>query len=302
MITRPIIVITSLGRTGTRFFAKLFRQLLPSASSLHEPDIFNFSLKHGKGVKHVVEQIRESGFQNIILKKMLKRWSLIEISDARVRGSIAHQDALRQLYKFRNEFISSRPGNIYVESSTAHYGVIDILTKVYSKHRVVFIVRDGRDWVRSWMNWGERGGMYTKGKIRGIWAHRWPTANDFQKDPYSILWNSMSRFEKLCWAWQKLNSYALRTAALNDCAKVYRFEDIFSRDHENGHIVDLIEFATGFLELRDAVDLRSVRQSIQNRVHESSGAFPAYSDWSQKQKDVFQELCGTLMKQMEYDF
>ncbi len=83
MIDKPSIIITSLGRTGTKFFADFFADIIPESTSLHEPDIFNFSLKKGKGLKYLNKQLRESDFKNLILKKALGKWSLVSLSDKR---------------------------------------------------------------------------------------------------------------------------------------------------------------------------------------------------------------------------
>ena len=79
MIEKPSIIVTSIGRTGTKFFAGLFDNIIPEATSLHEPDIFNFSLKKGKGIEYLKKQIKESDFKNLILKKALGKWSLVQI-------------------------------------------------------------------------------------------------------------------------------------------------------------------------------------------------------------------------------
>ena len=54
VIEKPTILITSLGRTGTDFFAKLFAHVLPNCTSLHEPDIIQ-----NVGVDDILDYIEE---------------------------------------------------------------------------------------------------------------------------------------------------------------------------------------------------------------------------------------------------
>ena len=98
MIDKPSIVITSLGRTGTKFFQELFADIIPDATSLHEPDYLNFGQYHGisERFRQLVRQMQESGFSNLIIRKALGKWSLITISDARLRGTLGYSEAVEQ--------------------------------------------------------------------------------------------------------------------------------------------------------------------------------------------------------------
>jgi hypothetical protein len=79
LITKPTIIITSLGRTGTKFFQLLFEEIVPDSTSLHEPDYLNFGQYRGWGerIRQVVRQLRESGVSNLVVRKSLGKWSLI---------------------------------------------------------------------------------------------------------------------------------------------------------------------------------------------------------------------------------
>jgi len=299
MIKKPTIIITSLGRTGTKFFAILFRDLLPNATCLHEPDVFNFFQyeRADERFRQTIKQIWEVGFYNLFVRKALGSGSLVAISDSRVRGEIGYDEAKRKLLKQRSRFIYSRAGSTYVESSISYYGLIDVLNSAYEHHRFAYVVRDARDWVRSNMNWGQ---MYNKSKIRTIFAHTWPTASEIESDPYRSEWNSMSRFERLCWAWVRLNEYALNAVRENPSARVFRFEDVFNSDDRYQHLADLVNFTTDMPRI-EPVPPDALEGWLDRRIHKSSDKFPSWSDWSAEHKQQFVEVCGSLMEELDYE-
>jgi hypothetical protein len=299
MISKPVIIITSLGRTGTQFFATLFKELLPNATALHEPDVFNFFQYEGtrERIRQTFKQVRSVGFYNLFVRKALGDGSIIELSDARVRGKLSDRETVRQLMKQRCSFVNSRGGYLYVESNAGYYGLMDVLSEVFEHYRSAYIVRDGRGWVRSKMNWGQ---MYNKGKVRAIFAHTWPTALDIESDPYRSEWNSMSRFERICWAWTRLNKYALGTVQENPNARIFRFEDIFKSKDRYQHLAELVDFVT-YMPGVAPVPTKALDGWLDHQIHKSSGDFPAWPEWSTQHKQQFVEICGPLMEELGYE-
>jgi hypothetical protein len=297
-VDKPVIVITSLGRTGTKFFAALFSDTIAKATSLHEPDVFNLFqyADADERIRQTIKQIQEVGFYNLFIRKVLGSGNIIELSDARIRNQLKYEEAVRRLSKQRANFICSREVLAYIESNIGYYGLIDVLNDVCEHHRVVYIVRDGRDWARSHMNWGQ---LYNKSKIRAIFAHTWPTALEIESDSYRSKWNSMSRFERICWAWSRLNGYALSTVQENPNARVFRFEDIFKSENRYQHLAELVNFATDMLGV-DPVPAEALDGWLDRKIHKSSGDFPAWPEWSTQQKQQFTEICGPLMEELGY--
>jgi hypothetical protein len=304
MIEKPSIIIASLGRTGTRYFYTLFKHIVPGSTSLHEPDVFQIVLpRHmsgrdwlGQTVKRILEQAKEVGTSNLVIRKVLGRWSLIELSDARLRGQLDHDEAVHQVLAQRRDFVHSRSGSVYVESNRAYYGLLDVLRDVYGCHRAAYIVRDARDWIVSTMNWGEK---YGKGRIRSLIAHSWPTAAEIEGDPYATQWDSMSRFEKLCWAWATLNTYALQTIQLNPNARLFRFEDIFRAEGRYQNLTEMVQFLTT-LPGHGVLSVSPLDGWLDREVHKSSGSFPMWPDWSEAQRDTFRQICGPLAERLGY--
>ncbi|MGM0504861.1 MAG: hypothetical protein ACQESQ_09600 [Bacteroidota bacterium] len=297
MINKPSIIITSLGRTGTKFFATLFSDIIPDATSLHEPDLFHFNLKQKKGVKFVFYQIEKSGFYNLILKKILGDWSLIKLSDDRIKGLLNNSNVKSKIYKQRKKFIDNKAVNIYIESNLGYYGLIDLLPKVFDQHNILFVIRDGRFWVDSWMNWGFS--IYNKSNIRKAIGHNWPMACEFETDPYKNVWNHMSNFEKLCWAWSKLNTFALDCLKQNPNAQLVRFEDIFEADNRYDNLKVAVDFATQFND-GTKLEYKPLDGWLENKVH-TSGKKSSSDNWTKQQNETFQRMCGPLMEKLGYE-
>ena len=299
MIETPAIVITSLGRTGTKFFTALFGELLPDATSLHEPDYLNFGQYRGVSEKtnQVVRQLQEVGMRNLIIRKALGQWSLKELSDARVRRQLSYEDAVRNVLSQRKQFISSRKGSIYIESSSAYYGLIDVLTDVYQRHKVAYIVRDGRHWVRSMINFQPG---YNRGRIRRLISPPLPSASEIADDPFNSRWPSMSLFQQLCWAWSTLNKYAIETISDNPNARLFQFEDIFQTDDRYQHLKELVQFLT-FDSHRRWISTGALDGWLDRKIHKSQGEFPAWGQWSNNRKQQFLEICGPLMERLGYE-
>ena len=96
---------------------------------------------------------------------------------------------------------------------------------IFNNFKIVHIIRDGRDYLRSGM-----------GRI-------WYTKEDddprmkatyFPNDPYYDKWNEMSRFEKICWRWQKKDGFIYDQVEEMDNAITVKFEDIFKDDNFTG--------------------------------------------------------------------
>jgi len=295
MITKNTILITSIGRTGTEFFSKFFSDIIPNCTSLHEPDIIkNPRLENDK--RNYLKQIQYAGIWRLIFLKIFKKWTIVRLSDARFLGRIDFHQTVQKLYDQRNSFISQLPGSVYVESNLGYYGLLDVTPAVFQNHKAIYLVRDGRDWVRSTYNWGE---AYGKNGIRKLFEHVWPTASQINGDPFAEQWDNLSRFEQLCWAWSKLNSYALNTMQTNPNARMFKFEDIFKSKDKYDVLNDLVSFTTSLPGL-STEKIKKTDGWLEQRIHQSSSKLQAWDTWSEDQRNQFNKICGPLMEDLEY--
>jgi hypothetical protein len=297
MIEKPSILITSVGRTGTEFFAKLFSEILPDCTSLHEPDIFKYTGIQNR-LGHFSEQIRQAGLWRMVILKALGKWTLVNISDARFRGVLDYHQAATRLHDQRLGFVARMPGTIYVESNLGYYGLLDVLPETFKNHRAIYIVRDARDWIRSTYNWGE---VYGKKGLRKLLAHKWPTAGDIPGDALARKWESLSKFERLCWTWARLNEFALNNISKNPHARLFHFEKIFTGEKRYSYLNDLLQFATSLTGMEHPL-LNSTDGWLERKIHESSNRFPGWETWTVDQKRHFEIICGPLMAKLGYPF
>jgi hypothetical protein len=299
MIEKPSIIITSLGRTGTLFLQKLFDASILDGTCLHEPDRLNFGQYKGirNKISQIYRQINESGASNILVRKFfLSDWSIDAISKNRIIGKLSSQEARQRIISQRKKFIHGQPGSLYVESSSAFYGVIDLLEDVFTQHRMIYIVRDGRDWVRSKMNFGT---MYNKSRLQRLISVSWPTAVELNDSIYEKKWHGMTRFEKICWAWTTFNQYALKCSAKNPYARIFRFEDLIKSPRAGQNLSSLMDFVTDLVPSmkvkKDGLD-----EWLNQKTHSSQKLFPAWEQWSNEQIIFFIRICGPLMEKMGY--
>jgi hypothetical protein len=295
MIEKPSILVTSLGRTGTEFFARFFGQVFPDATSLHEPDIFQYTGVDNR-LAHYLGQVGRAGLWRMGFLKAVGRWTLVKISDERFLERIDSEQARSRLERQRRSFIREMPGSIYVEANIGYYGLLDVLPQIFRHHRAAFFVRDGRDWVRSHMNWGE---LYGKRGLRKLISHHWPTAAEVPGDALGERWTRLSRFEKLCWAWTRLNQYALDTLSANPNARVFRFEDIFSEKPEP--LAELLEFLTALPGIAP-ISVENACALLKKPSHQSSKEFPAWTGWAREQQRHFEHVCSPMMDRLAYRY
>ena len=295
-IEKPTILITSLGRTGTEFFSKFFAGIIPDCTSLHEPDIVQNIGVENK-LAHFAQQVHRAGIWRMVVLKAIGKWTLVKLSDSRVMGTLENRSESKKLYNQRNGFINKMPGEVYVEANIGYYGLLDITPEVFTTHKAIFIVRDGRDWIRSHLSWGE---FYGKSGIRKLFSHNWPTAKDIPRDPYNEKWDTLTRFEQMCWAWTRLNDYALRTISKNQNAMVFQFEKLFLGEEKYQVLNKLVSFSTSLPGI-DTAHLGKASGWLERKSHQSSLNFPSWEKWPKKQKKQFKTICGAQMQKLGYN-
>ena len=283
MIHKPSIIISSIGRTGTTFFPVLLKEIIPTCTALHEPDIIhvNFKRRNISGdFYRFIEQVATVGFSKIIIQKLLGHFSISELSDTRVRSQKSTNEIKKELLRQRDFLVNRVPGVLYVESNFGYYGLLDIIPDVFSNVRIVYIIRDGRDWVRSWMNAGE---LYEKGKFRSLFVHTWLRADELDDDPYKEKWEEMSRFEKICWAWVRLNEFALTALDSNEHAKLIKFEDIFQSNRRYENLDNLLKFCLSINGL-EKLPRKSTQGFLDRKINHIEFNYPGWDLWETRQK------------------
>jgi len=247
---KPVFIV-STGRTGTQFLAEFFDHY-QETMAFHEPS-------------------------PSFLRKALKY----------VRGEIPFNKMKILLQKRRLPYfnLAKRKGcNYYIEANNRLFPMLAPLEKAFPEARVIHIVRDGRDYVRSGMsrNW------YTEeDETRRLKSMAVP------EDPWHEEWHSMSRFEKICWRWQKKNEFIAKNIDNFDHSLTVKFEDIFHSNDNRGlrRIADFIGLDSNTTDL---LIEKLISQKINaNKRYE----IPKWTEWSLNRQKAFDKIAGSHMRQ-----
>jgi len=173
----------------------------------------------------------------------------------------------------------------YLESNNRLYSLIPIIKQSIPNSKFIHIVRDGRDVVRSGMsrNYYESNDPFPRIK-----------ATDFPQDPWYSKWNKMSRFEKVCWWWQKKDNF-IRKSVQNDYSITLKFENIFNGKEDYPGMKKLAEFI--------GVSLKNI--PLENRMNNKCNSTKQYSiphwkNWTDEHTRSFLTIAGDQMQKYNY--
>ncbi|MFW5808332.1 MAG: sulfotransferase [Spirochaetota bacterium] len=177
--------------------------------------------------------------------------------------------------------------NRYIESNNRLFSLVKPLRFAFPDSRIIHIIRDGRDYVSSGMN------------------RNWYTADDtdhrlsavsFPDDPCHDTWDSMSRFQKICWRWQKKDGF-IHDALRDDPKSItVKFEDIFNSIGNSG-LYRIIDFIGLTREEAEPIIKRQIETRINSNKTES---FPRWSEWDAHTMARFDDVCGRHMRLYGY--
>ncbi|MCK5659279.1 MAG: hypothetical protein KAH96_05335 [Alphaproteobacteria bacterium] len=288
---KKCIFITSVGRTGTRFIGKIFGTVIPDSISFHEPDLLT--------PRHVNEwlwKLKAFGPLNMIFGKMLGIVGMRHLSHKRMSGKLRASDVIELIIKQRRKFISSFEQSIYIESNCTFYGIFDLLIEAFTNSNSIFIVRDPRTWVRSRIDWGD---WYSKLDYNKLLNLGRLSPYMFENENNSNLWPSYSQFQKLCWAWNKITSFALSRISSEARLKIFKYEDLFLSNNRYEHMNNLLESITIFPD-GDKYHYKLRPGILDKVVHASKKNFPLWVEWTHKLAHQLDMICGETMRKFDY--
>jgi len=177
--------------------------------------------------------------------------------------------------------------SVYVESNNRFFSLLRPLRVVFPHSRIVHVLRDGRDYVRSGL--GRR--WYTE-------KDRFPRlrADMFPDDPYAREWERMDRFEKIAWRWQKKDMFIMRDVAELDNTLTVRFEDVFLTEGRPG-LYDITRFI-GFPDEVVGSHLHALGEEKMNATRNSP--IPAWDEWDPPMRERFEQIAGEHMRRCGY--
>lgn len=225
------ILIVSTGRTGTVFFAELFRDLYPQVAAYHE-----------RGASRPIQILTNAYFAKFFpMKGLILAWKLLKGSEIKTCSKPFHLDA--------NCFL---------------YGLVAIAPHLYPGLRVIHIVRDPRSYVTSHLNFSR----YHRTSFIGNYLVPLWQPNPLLVG--ELAWKKIftfTRFERYCWIWDFKNRIM---ESLEETQTPYirvRFEDVFlseNPEEQFGRITDFIGLprVNGIQERF----LQPVNQSLKQKI------------------------------------
>ncbi len=251
--------IVSTGRTGTKFLAKFFDSFSSTINARHEPnpDFLKLGINYARG--------KVSFDKACATIKKSRLWICNEIDKNNVK--------------------------IYIESNNRYFSLIPVLWKIFPDAKIVHIIRDGRDYVRSVMNrdhYTVKDGIYYKKKLR-------LQAIDFPDDFYYDKWNKMSQFEKCCWQWVKRDSFIYKEVKHDGRAITVKFEDIFDKNKDYTGLWKIVNFMQ--LDISKEKFIEKCNKFMDNKINRNKTyIFPHWKEWSKKQRQQFINIAGKHME------
>lgn len=236
--------ILSIGRSGTNFLSNLLN-LVPKAYVEHEPVRNDF--------KSYQKAFYSEKRAYLYLKYFRKKEIYLRARDKNVSIYGEVNSALRRHSKSLKELIPNA--------------------------KIIHLVRDGRDVVRSGLS------RKTMTKEDNITRNIRP----LKCDPWFHDWENMTRFEKICWYWDIENRYLKKNVE-----KVIKFEELISNfDYFEEELLKN-------LNLKLSKEIWETEIMIPKNIS-SEYKIPHWTKWDQKKRETFVQICGETMKKLGYD-
>ena len=237
--------ILGFGRSGTAFLSH-FLNKAKNAYVYHEPVFEDF---FANSLTHFSLEAGEYYLRSFRIKEIFSRTQTI-----------------------------TKPG-IYGEVNSTLRAFAQVIPKVIPNAKLLHLVRDGRDVVRSNI---PRRTMTIRNPFS--LAH-FPMGSD----PWKERWPEMDRFARICWFWQEDNRM-LRTTI----GKTIQFEKLVS-DYD--YFSEKLLLPLG---LQIDKGLWSKNVNVPKNTTPSFD-MPKWNEWTDKQKKTFIEICGDEMRDSGYE-
>lgn len=282
-----MVFITSGGRTGTQFMGDRLHLVIKDCYSVHEPDI----LYIGSGF--TFERIRQFGIWHMVTGRILGLTG-IRVIGQKVASRRGDRDKLLQkVHRQRQRYFNGIPSPLLVESNCQWWLLADELLELWPTAKLISIIRDPRDWIRSWRNKGIR---YTRSDpVHYFWPGRL-SPSKLGQSKWAEEWKSFGPFEKLAWEWNTIYSRLDESAVRHRNSRIFRFEDLFAETGDTMH--ELVSFAATHGEARyEVANLSDFGRTIKNASEKRT---PDWRDWSPREAQFVNEMCGRLMTKYGY--
>lgn len=255
------------------------------------------------GTTALAKALQSAG--NIDLHIELEPKLQIESAD-RLNGLI--QDGTDLLYNTRNSYMdqAEKQGKIFGDKNPCYMPFLDELQNMWNC-KILFLVRDGREVVRSIMDWHNLNapGIYVREEDGEPPGHPYadnPWSYNLMRpgtdDPYYKSWKTLSRFEKCAWFWSRFNEETI--SRLEKWPK-NRWMMVNMNDLNNKALLEIQDFIGA-----EGMNLEHMQELLKSRINSVNDRFgeeddfPHWKNWSPKQITSFDDIADPMMKILGY--
>lgn len=287
---KDVVFIVSGGRTGTKFMGERLSRIVDDCFSVHEPDVFDgFNIR-------TWEKIKTFGIYHMVVGRLLSRTGIRNLSQKFMSRKISADELRLRVLAHRKEYYSSIPNNLIIESYYQWYGILPILPEIFPSYKVLAVIRDPRDWVTSWMNFGAHFGE--RDWVDRLGFNRLNPQMIHHEDQI-FDWNSMTRFQKLCWTWKTVYEKIFEFSEHDPNTLMVRYEDLFLDKKKERNFVNCLEFITNFHNR--SYYYHFDQTVLSNRIHATKDkSFPEWMEWDPAHRLYLTKVCSPLMKKFGY--
>lgn len=168
---------------------------------------------------------------------------------------------------------------VYGECGNKTRYALPVLEREFEPFFLLQLVRDGRDVVRS---------FYSRQTYTGHDLH--PPLLPGPGDLYRAAWDTMDRFERICWLW----AFTVEMVDFYTCCSFVRFEDL---------LLDYDALCAKILVPAGMTIPKGVWKSYTSRrIDKSHMSFslPHWRGWDDQKHDAFWSICGDMMDEFGY--
>lgn len=254
------LLILSTGRTGTKFLAKTLQMLIPQAAVYHE----------GGEKSRLINILSHAQLANIVpdsLPKLSWRTAILP--------------ALEQAQQEKSFYIDAN-NHLYI------FGILN--RNLYPSLKIIHIVRDPRDYIRSHISWSR---SRVKSFIANYLTPFWQPSGWLMEDMSMADWFSLNRLEKYAWIWTFKNGYIQQLESSETPYLRVRFEDLFYSEDPGSVLSSML----AFIDVEVSKDLNKYFAST---INASRGNIQSWPGWSADTCRKIQSICGELMDMYGY--
>jgi hypothetical protein len=248
--------IVSTGRTGTQFLAHFFSENCDKVKSVHEP-------YPSRRFRILSNMYREG---KVDKKKIISAFN----------------------YSRKDILVENNNYDYYIESNNFLYGFSGVFNEIMKDAKIIHIVRDPRDYIKSHLNHGVfKGKKLLAKKFLPYWFMNVKKGLKLEKQ--------LNNYEILAGRWVIVNKFIEESCKGNDNYKMFKYEDIFG-ENRNQHLFELAEFiglpAEQIIFKDEYKKLNEGKKNIANK----------WNTWSKEELDSVHGICGDLMTHYNYEF